>query len=96
MAPMEDTEDCLGRITVGLTRSKTLTLLVSPLDMMGLIGMAQVIATIAMASKASEEVSPPGIGPSTTPSWSYPPRQSPTYFMTTKPTSQRAYDIDSF
>jgi len=26
----EDTEDCLGRITVGLTRSKSLTLLVSP------------------------------------------------------------------
>ena len=44
--PTEDTEDCLGRITVGLTRSKSLTLLVSPLDMMGLIGMAQVIATI--------------------------------------------------
>ena len=44
---MEDTEDCLGRITVSLTRSKSLTLLVSPLDMMGLIGMAQVIATIA-------------------------------------------------
>ena len=43
----EDTEDCLDRITVGLTRSKSLTLLVSPLDMMGLIGMAQLIATIA-------------------------------------------------
>ena len=42
----EDTEDCLGRI-VGLTRSKSLTLLVSPLDMMGLMGMAQVVATIA-------------------------------------------------
>ena len=46
-SPTEDTEDCLGRITVGLTRSKSLTLLVSPLDMMGLIGMAQVVATIA-------------------------------------------------
>ena len=46
-SPTEDTEDSLGRITVGLTRSKSLTLLVSPLDMMGLIGMAQVIATIA-------------------------------------------------
>ena len=34
-SPTEDTEDCLGRITVGLTRSKSLTLLVSPLDMMG-------------------------------------------------------------
>jgi len=33
--------------TVGLTRSKSLSLLVSPLDMMGLMGMAQVIATIA-------------------------------------------------
>ena len=46
-SPTEDTEDSLGRITVGLTRSKSLTLLVSPLDMMGLIGIAQVIATIA-------------------------------------------------
>ena len=46
-SPTEDTEDCLGRITVGLSRSKSLTLLVSPLDMMGLMGMAQVIATIA-------------------------------------------------
>ena len=46
-SPTEDTEDCLGRITVGLTRSKSLTLLVSPLDMMGPMGMAQVIATIA-------------------------------------------------
>ena len=36
-SPTEDTEDCLGRITVGLTRSKSLTLLVSPLDMMGLM-----------------------------------------------------------
>ena len=46
-SPTEDTEDCLGRITVGLTRSKSTTLIVSPLDMMGLIGMAQVLATIA-------------------------------------------------
>ena len=46
-SPTEDTEDCLGRITVGLTRSKSLTVLVSPLDMMGLIGMAQVVATIS-------------------------------------------------
>ena len=44
---MEDTEDCLGRITIGLTRSKSLTLLVSLLDMMGLVGMAQLVATIA-------------------------------------------------
>ena len=46
-SPTEDTEDCLGRITVGLTRAKSLTLVVSPLDMMGLIGMAQVLATLA-------------------------------------------------
>ena len=45
-SPTEDTEDCLGRITVGLTRSKSLTLVVSPLDM-GLIGKAQVLATLA-------------------------------------------------
>ena len=46
-SPTEDTEDYLGRITVGLTRSKSLTVLVSPLDMMGLMGMTQVVATIA-------------------------------------------------
>ena len=45
--PTEDTEDCLGRITVGLTRSKSLTIIVSPLDMVGMIGMAQVLATLA-------------------------------------------------
>ena len=46
-SPTEDTEDCLGRITVGLTRSKSLTVLVSPLDMLGLMGMAQVLAAVA-------------------------------------------------
>ena len=46
-SPTEDTEDCLERTTVGLTRSKSLTILVSPLDMLGLMGMAQVVATIA-------------------------------------------------
>ena len=50
-SPTEDTEDCLGRITVGLTRSKSLTIIVSPLDMMGLIGMAQVLATLAYCIK---------------------------------------------
>ena len=44
--PTEDTEDCLGRTTVGLTRSKSLTILVSPLDMLGLMGMAQVVDAI--------------------------------------------------
>ena len=43
----EDTEDCLGRITVGLTRSKSSTVLISPVDMLGLMGMAQVLAAIA-------------------------------------------------
>ena len=47
----EDTEDCLGRITVGLTRSKSLTVLVSPLDMPGLMGMAQVLAAVAYGIK---------------------------------------------
>ena len=42
----EDTEDCVGRITVGLTRSKSLTLVVFPLDMMGLI-----VATIAYGTQ---------------------------------------------
>ena len=50
-SPTEDTEDCLGRITVGLTRSKSLTIVVSPLDMIGLIGMAQVLATLAYGVK---------------------------------------------
>ena len=44
-SPTEDTEDCLGRITVGLTRAKSLTLVVSPLDMMGLIGMVSEFPT---------------------------------------------------
>ena len=61
-SPTEDTEDCLGRITVGLTRSKSLTLLVSPLDMMGLMGMAQVIATIAYGIRASGEEKRHGSG----------------------------------
>ena len=50
-SPTEDTEDCLGRITVGLTRSKSLTVLVSPLDMLGLMGMAQVLAAVAYGIK---------------------------------------------
>ena len=66
-SPTEDTKDCLGRITVGLTRSKSLTLLVFPLDMMGLIGMAQVIATIAYGIQVLEEGKPPGTGPSSMP-----------------------------
>ena len=50
-SPTDDTEDCLGRITVGLTRSKSITIIVSPLDMMGMIGMAQVLATLAYGIK---------------------------------------------
>ena len=114
-SPTEDTEDCLGRITVGLTRSKSLTLLVSPLDMMGLIGMAQVVATIAYGIQGLRRGETTWDWPkfnanpeqenleqmrrwslNTAPSWSYPPWQSPTNIMTTKPTSQKAYDIDSF
>ena len=47
----EDTEDCLGRITVGLTRSKSTTVLISPLDMLSLMGMAQVLAAKAYGTK---------------------------------------------
>ena len=47
--PTEDTEDCLGRTTVGLTRSKSLTILVPPLDMLGLMGMAQVVEPLPTA-----------------------------------------------
>ena len=36
-------EDCAGRATVCLTRSVSYTVLVSPLEMMGMFGMAQVI-----------------------------------------------------
>ena len=49
--PRPKTEDCLGRITVGSTRSKSLTIVVSPLDMIRLIGMAQVLATLAYGVK---------------------------------------------
>ena len=45
-SPTADTEDCLGR-TVGQKRSKSLTMIVSPIDMMGLIGMAQVLGALA-------------------------------------------------
>ena len=45
----------LGRITAEPTRSKSLTLLVSPLDMMGVMGMAQVIATIAIRGLRRKE-----------------------------------------
>ena len=41
----------LDGVTVGLTRAKSLTLVVSPLDMTGLIGMAQVLATLAYGLK---------------------------------------------
>ena len=49
-SPTEDTEDCLGRTTVGLTRSKSLTILVSLVDLLGLMGMAQVVAPLPIAS----------------------------------------------
>ena len=61
-SPTEDTEDCLGRITVGLTRSKSLTLVVSPLDMMGLIGMAQVLAALAYGVQGLRRGLPRGTG----------------------------------
>ena len=38
-------------ITVRLTGSKSLTIIVSPLDMMGLIGIAQVLGTLAYGIK---------------------------------------------
>ena len=36
-------EDCAGRATVCLTRAISYTVLISPLEMMGMFGMAQVI-----------------------------------------------------
>ena len=41
---MEDKEDCFGRATVALTRAIQHTYIVSPIDMAGLIGMAQTLA----------------------------------------------------
>ena len=45
-ASSEDKEDCYGRATVALTRTMTiqLTYILSPVDMAGLPGMAQVLA----------------------------------------------------
>ena len=50
-SPTENTENCLGRITVRLTRSKSLTIVDSPLDIIGLISMAQVLTTLAYGIK---------------------------------------------
>ena len=47
----------LGRITVGLTRSKSLTIIVSPRDMIGMIGMAQVLATLAYGISGLRSIS---------------------------------------
>ena len=43
-ASMEDREDCFGRATVALTRAIRHTYIVSPIDMAGMIGMAQTLA----------------------------------------------------
>ena len=43
-ASLEDKEDCFGRATVALTRAIKHTYIVSPIDMAGLIGMAQTLA----------------------------------------------------
>ena len=43
-ASADDREDCYGRATVALTRAIQHTYVVSPLDMSGMIGMAQTLA----------------------------------------------------
>ena len=43
-ASLEDREDCFGRATVALTRAIRHTYIVSPIDMAGMIGMAQTLA----------------------------------------------------
>ena len=43
-ASADDREDCYGRATVALTRAIQHTFIVSPLDMSGMIGMAQTLA----------------------------------------------------
>ena len=42
-ATLDDREDCYGRATVALTRAIEHTYIISPLDMEGLIGMAQTL-----------------------------------------------------
>ena len=39
-----DMEECYARATVAGTRAQSLTVIVSPLDMQGMIGMMQVLA----------------------------------------------------
>ena len=43
-ASADDREDCYGRATVALTRAIQHTYIVSPLDMSGVVGMAQTLA----------------------------------------------------
>ena len=43
-ATLEDPEDCYGRATIALTRAIHLTYILSPVDMAGWPGMAQVLA----------------------------------------------------
>ena len=43
-ATQDDREDCFGRATVALTRSIQHTYIVSPIDLAGMIGMAQTLA----------------------------------------------------
>ena len=45
-ATLDDREDCFGRATVALTRTIQHTYIVSPVDMAGLIGMAQTLAVV--------------------------------------------------
>ena len=45
-ATLDDREDCFGRATVALTRAIQHTCIVSPVDMAGLIGMAQTLAVL--------------------------------------------------
>ena len=47
-ATLDDKEDCYGRATVALTRAIEHTYIISPLDMAGLIGMAQTLGYITM------------------------------------------------
>ena len=42
-----DQEECYARATVAATRSQSLTVIVSPIDMMGIMGMIQVLAARA-------------------------------------------------
>ena len=62
-ATSDDREDCFGRATVALTRSIQHTYIVSPVDMAGLIRMAQTLAVFHYGYHTQREVQYHGTSP---------------------------------